>query len=192
MWPYFGGAFIWLSWARRIRSLSFDLSPLSSFNFSLPAAIWTYFGHDVSAITYPLFMVLLLFAVYLRSRVPTDGTPDWRSEFSQDLNILGLGCLSFILGSPLAWLHYYVMCLPTALVLLRDLAKGPRPEKMERLVAASLTTFAIGAVSLWPFRLLFLNLTLYASFPLVWGGAFTIWALGLKALETGDPAHEKA
>ena len=50
------------------------------------------------------------------------GGDDLRRETSEDVALAGIGCMAYLLSSPLVWVHYFVLAIPLALWLLRPRA----------------------------------------------------------------------
>lgn len=108
---------------------------------------------------------------------PTGPTAPCRATVA-DASAVGLGCLVMLLASSLVWLHYMVMTIPMALVLL-----APRPEGRRPFQAAG-AALAVLALAGSPLVALGVVESQAGAAGVVCAGALLLYALGLREVAT--------
>ena len=149
---YFGSVQVWSDWIRTIPELlSQGASAGGNYAFSrllydcvgMSASGSTAFGLFVRMLPIELLVLVAIALVRARSRQRmdveheierTDGRA--RDGAAFDLVLVGLGATISVLTTDLVWLHYYLLCVPLSIVLLR-------PERREVGSAARWTMRAI-------------------------------------------------
>ncbi|MEM7205824.1 MAG: hypothetical protein AAF628_36560 [Planctomycetota bacterium] len=134
---FFGDGRIWLRWLERLPEITASdacavakgnaaAAALMAERLGLPAASQT-------AVAAALFLPLLaLLAVAVRrpwGQVPTPPPP----PAALDVTLIGYGCALSLLAAPLAWIHYFVLLLPLAMVAFRP--RRPLAPVSRRLAA---------------------------------------------------------
>jgi hypothetical protein len=101
---------IWNEWLVAFRTMPASLIAMENGNFALSRILLERTGVDLSPILLTLFFGVLVFFA-------------WRTRTDPQLPAAApaLGCLVFVLGSPLVWPQYYLLTLPIVLWLLRSL-----------------------------------------------------------------------
>jgi hypothetical protein len=118
----FRSAAAWCDWSTALRNLPADIITLEMGNVGLVRLIGDVVGVD-SAIPLTVgFSALAIGGLWLARDAAESGS---RSLLPEAL-IVGLGSLIPLLGSRLAWLHYFVLTIPMLLILLRPLEPGAR------------------------------------------------------------------
>ncbi len=118
---YFGAAGAWRSWLAAILSLPSEIVPVRTGNFSLVRLL----AGDAGARLAPVLAAAIVSATAAvlwlrRRRAPaSDEARGPRGGAGEDVALVGLGCMAYLLSSPLVWIHYFVLAIPLALWLLR-------------------------------------------------------------------------
>ena len=124
----FGTPRAWLSWLEHVTLLlgAHDRT-LAAGNFALSRVLDERFGVSVGGVlSVPLLALALAVAWRARAASGCESDSSHASrplldELCLDVLLVSLGAAASLLGSPLAWLHYFVLVTPLALWLLRPL-----------------------------------------------------------------------
>jgi 4-amino-4-deoxy-L-arabinose transferase-like glycosyltransferase len=157
---YFASPRIWLDWLHAFRTMPASVTAMESGNFALARIVLDRTGFDPAAI-----FMLLLFGVTALVAHRFRGNPDLV------LAAPALGCLVFLLGSPLMWPQYLLLTIPALFVLLRS----SRPPT----IAFGLIVLAL-AMDPWgasPASLGVVRLALICN-----AAVFALWVITLRAL----------
>jgi hypothetical protein len=112
-----------------------EIIPFSNGNYAPDAQIFAVTGVHVA----PLLILLFL---------PITGGVIWRGmerlkgSLPEDLAAAALGCQFMLLASPVAWVHYHLLCIPAFLIALRAPRGGRRVTARQTLAAAALLPLA--------------------------------------------------
>jgi hypothetical protein len=140
-----------------------------------------------------LAVVIALLGLLVRSSARGHGQPQHTAAGAdalvRDALVLGIGATVVLLFSRLAWLHYFVLCVPLFLAIAgARAASGPTARTGE----LALATLAFLLLSLLPFRISGAEDPLLAALS-VDGGAALLLALGMRRLwRSPVPAAEGA
>jgi hypothetical protein len=118
---YFESFQCWIEWLEKLKSIDSWPVPLgiAAGNYSLSRLIAEWTGHDLSlALLICLVIVTVVLAWLGRNR--SREVIDVGFGFNREAAAVGLGCVIMLLGSKLAWLHYYVLTVPLLLYLYRQ------------------------------------------------------------------------
>jgi len=130
---FFGDVGIWYEWLDRLLSLSRvsqTVIPFTDGNYSLLGSL----GVDLSltgkiALAFALCALILSFMWWGRRAggQTRDQSPEARREreLIEYAQLIAMGCLPFLLVSPLVWLHYYVWVIPMLIVTFRPWSRPP-------------------------------------------------------------------
>jgi len=176
---WFGSARAWVQWGASLGELMGEYEhTLEAGNFSL-ARVLENFGLAADArwlATLGLIAFGVALALRRRAVARSAATPD------EDLLLLALGGALSVLVARLAWLHYFVLALPLAIVALR-----PEVSARVRVVGA----IALALIALEPLRdLLGFEESSVSAARTVCAGAALLFAVGLYDLAA--PARRRA
>jgi hypothetical protein len=188
---HFRSAGIWLSWAGRLRALPREALPVTSGNFSLTDLVMWATGSDLSAVLPAAATGAILLAALLLPGEGSgeEGAADPAAEGRGIWFLLAMGCAAFLLASPRAWVHYYVLSLPLLLSLAGMESGGRRAVRIRRGLAA-LSAAMISVVL--PFQYI------GSSYPeayvvgmgfVMWAGVLLAWVAGARELARGTFAR---
>ncbi|HUP50789.1 MAG TPA: glycosyltransferase 87 family protein [Thermoanaerobaculia bacterium] len=125
---YFRSATIWLEWLNALRAMPREIVPLEVGNFALAVVVRERTGLD-AALLLLLAGAAALAAVAFR----------WKPGSRADAALIPLGCVLFLLSSPLVWLHYLLLTVPLVIWLLRPAeGSGVLPRQLAGVVALAL------------------------------------------------------
>ena len=102
----------------------------------------------------------------------------------EEVTLVALGCLVMLLSSPLAWLHYYVLAVPAALVALRP-TDGRGWLQSRLLPAAAILGLAVDPIANLTGLGRPQNVRLYALFVCT-GAVILLVLVGFELLRRGD------
>jgi hypothetical protein len=180
---YFGYPGVWLDWLSMLKDFSYLNTPFTSFNLSFSSMLNYHTGKDFAL---PVLAAGLLFTGYRVFRLSilareTDG--DRGASFFADLQAASLGLAAYLLCAKLAWLHYFVLVLPLAVLLFCP--AWQRGEKWP-LTTASLAAF----LALTGFSAeLMTQPPIMTTFALTWGGTLLLFILGSRRLLAPEAAE---
>jgi hypothetical protein len=106
----------WLDWAAQLSQLN-EMAPLSFGNTSLSRLLFDATGLD------PSLLILIACCAFTAFRVVSAGT---KGNPVDEMLIVGIGCVIFLLASKLVWLHYLLLTTPLIFPLLRDANRKDR------------------------------------------------------------------
>jgi hypothetical protein len=181
----FGALSIWARWLGAVRALPGSIIPVGRGNFGISRLALEHLGVDVvPLLATTTFAVTVAAVCYGRHRLRELARASGGGEIvAVDALVVGTGCLLFLLSAPLVWQHYFVLVLPSVMVLLGP-PGVPRPTRT-RLV---LTAAAFVAVAITPYADLLGIGSLDAQAVVVDGGLVLLFATSLRAL-AGRPGR---
>ena len=132
---FFGDAGIWLEWLNQAVTLSrADVSSeIGNIN------LLNLMGLDVGeqgkiALALALCAVTLTFLWWGRRASAFAGSMSAEARRQSDrieyAQLIGMGCMIFLMVSPLVWLHYYVLAMPMLIVSLRPWSRVPEHRRL--------------------------------------------------------------
>lgn len=146
---FFGSVDPWVDWVGSLASLPDEIITPRHGNYSLTIIIADLTGVDLSMVMLPLFF---LFSVIFLWTICNDQRSNHDAVAREDngIMIVGLGCLIYLIGARLVWLHYYLLSIPSILSLLRLYAISPSTGSRRLHLRMLLLVFAIVLLSLNP------------------------------------------
>ena len=176
----------WRSWANDLPRLLAPGSPSAGTaaegNYSLARLLRDRAGITPGAVLPALLLALVAAALVAarvrRARAGVAPLP----RVARDVLLLGLGACVTLLGSELAWQHYFVATIPLAMFLLRPTDEAARP------IATGLALVAIAMVALQTVGRLFDLHDPSAGAAVMAGGTLLLFFLGVGELARPKPA----
>jgi hypothetical protein len=110
---YFGGFDAWLEWLAAARELAGTLLPLDKGNVAMMLPIAQRWGSGTAYV-----VALVLFALASTAGLQPARVVGGRLEAGGTPRALALGLLIYLLSATLVWLHYLVLAIPAAVVLI--------------------------------------------------------------------------
>ena len=105
-----------------------------------------------------------------------------RESFLVDIHTVALSLLVYHIWSPLVWLHYYLLSLPIAIILMRRLPHDVQWSLWGTATRDVLGLLACVAVAFNP-TLKFIHFeNLFVQGLVIWGGALILLCVGLWGL----------
>jgi len=179
----FGSLRCWIDWLGAASTThGHHISPDSgNVGLTMLIADWTGVRSEV-----PLTLVLLAIGVGFlwRSRTRSSGPS---REGPREAAALAAGCLVYLLGARLVWIHYYVLALPALLIALRP-GGAPRPFRWRQALALA-ALLPMSRVAPWQAAL---GGHLELVTCIFWASALTLYALMLAELTAGDTPEDAA
>ena len=144
---WFGSGQAWLQWAARFPELM-GAQPLAvaEGNYAMLRLLEQAVGWRPGAAAPALLFAAAAAAIWLSVRRAPERFASPRARFELDASLVALGAVASLLVARLAWLHYYVLAIPAALVLLRPRAAERGPRRLA-LPLAALLAIAGGPVA---------------------------------------------
>ncbi len=118
---FFGSFGCWIQWVKAIRNLPDDIITLSMGNFSLIMIIKNKFGSSAglaSTIALILLSFFIIWVIIHKNYIKKSNMADCFALYS-DINMVGLGCILYLISAHLCWLSYYVLTIPIILTVFR-------------------------------------------------------------------------
>lgn len=116
---YFGHADIWVMWIRALANLPESIITIEMGNFSLNG----YISAELNIHKTALPVIVILFStgslVFANIRSANEPAPIFKEKDIPILLYTGLGCLVYLLSSPLVWAHYYILAIPSILTVYK-------------------------------------------------------------------------
>ena len=180
----FGSPAAWTDWLAFMRVFPPAKIPLRFGNVGLSRLAWETMDLRLAPWLGGLFLGLALACLWAgRPRAEPTGAHDAGRAMAADTTALSAGCLAYLLSAPLVWIHYLLLALPAALLLLRDSGEG-EPRDDARRVLASL---ALVAVAVDPVADLLRIYDMYQQAALTAAGLAVLFALTLRELARPRP-----
>ena len=182
---YFGSFKPWVDWLRQL-SWVMGGDEQANGNFSLA---WVLAEKLDMPVAIPLVVLLCGLPLFLlRRRRESAKILSNEKLFHYSILFVSIGCMASLLGAGLAWLHYFVLIIPSALFLLRP-SDTLNPMPLGQAIVPTLTVLSILFIALDPI-LPFLGIT--SADPgaayIVITGSVLIYAL--LVLEVARAFHE--
>ena len=139
----FGRLGVWLDWYRYVDAMRQGWISVAKGNLAPAAVLTEFFGVEPALLLAFALAAATAAALYLtrvRDREPARSVlrpgslVDDRGQVDRTALALAAGCLAFLLGARLAWMHYYTAALPAILIALRPIPK-PRFRVWQRGLA---------------------------------------------------------
>jgi len=108
---YFRSLHSWMRWADAARALAGGYLPLSAGNVSPALQLIVAFGGAISFVIAGALLGAMLFALWKgKDHLSSDETP----------LVAGFGLVVYLCAASLVWMHYLILALPLAIVLMAD------------------------------------------------------------------------
>ena len=173
----FGSLAPWPEWLEFMRAFPPSKIPLRYGNVGLARLVYETMDLHVTPWLAILFIVVTLACVWMgRARGTEAAADDPRRAAREDVAALGAGCFVYLLSSPLVWIHYLLLALPAALLLLRD----PNGATIADRVRVPLAGLALVAIAVDPVADLFQMYDLYQQAALTVAGLLMLFVLTLR------------
>jgi hypothetical protein len=186
----FGSLQCWRDWIDYLSALPAEKIPLRFGNMGLARLLFEATDVDLSVPLAAASLIAVVACQWLGARRGRAAAP---AAAVEDVAAVGAGCLVCLLSAPMVWLHYLLLALPAALVLLRSDGERPRPPGRIALTVLALiglavdpVTHAFGLQQLWAQAIL-TSLALILLFALLCA-EMAGWALPPAAGGTTIPA----
>jgi hypothetical protein len=180
----FGSLEPWREWLEFMRAFPPAKIPLRFGNVGLARLVYETLDLSLTPWLAILFMGVTLGCVWMGlARRPEAAAEDPRRAAAEDAAALGAGCFVYLLSAPLVWIHYLLLALPAALLLLRD----PDGETRADRVRVPLTGLALAAIAVDPIADLFQIYDMYQQAALTVAGVLTLFVLTLRELARPRP-----
>jgi hypothetical protein len=140
----FGSLRCWSDWIAYLSALPPEKIPLRFGNLGLARLLFEMTEVDLSV---PLAAASLLAVLACLRRGARRDPHPLPAAAVEDMAAVGAGCLVYLLSSPMVWLHYMLLALPAALVLLRPPAGGSRASFRVALAVLALVGLALDPVT---------------------------------------------
>jgi hypothetical protein len=118
----FGSYRCWFDWLAIMPKVSDYRYVVDQYNCSLAMLVRDWVGVKASAYLMGAFLVLATAFVWRSRRkpetVPTRANDDVNGGVLGEVLMVATGCLIYLLSATLVWLHYFVLTIPMALVVL--------------------------------------------------------------------------
>ena len=180
---FFGSIYPWLDWTRALFALPDEIiTPMHS-NYSLTMMIAYLTGIDLSPFLLPLLFVFSIAFLWIICRhYRTTDARHSAPEVEKDIMIVGLGCLIYLVAARLVWLHYYLLSVPSILVLLYYHVISPSKESRSQNPRRLLLALAIALLSLNPLLTILRVKTDYEAAVMSISGVLVLFYLTLSEL----------
>lgn len=197
----YGTARCWLDWLRIVPQVSNYLYEVDTHNYAPAMLIFDRVGMKASMFLTAALLAVATAFVWVGRRnageigLQTENDESGREgELFEDMLMVAVGCLIYILSATLVWLHYFVLTVPMALIILRP-SDAARPTASwmvatRRVLAAA----AVLVMAELPIRTLFSVTNAYHSAILLDAATLTLFGLGmweLSFLGKGAPARRE-
>jgi glycosyl transferase family 87 len=136
----FGSLGCWPDWMAYLSALPPEKIPLRFGNVGPARLLFEVTTLDASV---PLAAAALIAAMVALRRGARPGLEVPPPAAVEDLAAVGAGCLVYLLSSPMVWLHYMLLALPAALVLLRPPPGGQGASWRAALAVLALLGLAV-------------------------------------------------
>jgi len=182
----FGSVNCWKVWLTVMPSASDYRYLVDAANFSPSMLIFEWGGIKTSAyfavgsIAVATIFVWLgrLTGVNIHSSV-AEGS---ERELFEDMLMVAIGCLTYLLSATLVWLHYYLLTIPMALITLRPLMSDDSRAGFGAVVRRIIAAAAIILIAELPIRIVFSVTEPHESAVLLNIGTLTLYGLGMWEL----------
>jgi hypothetical protein len=180
----FGSLAPWREWFEFMRAFPPAKIPLRFGNVGLARLLYETMDLHLTPWLAPVFLGVALACVWMgRGRGLSAADGDARRVLFEDTAALSAGCFVYLLSAPLVWIHYLLLAVPAALLLLRE------PEGTGRAagVCGVLVVLALVAIAVDPVADLFQMYDLYQQAALTVAGLLVLFALTLRELARPRP-----
>lgn len=183
----FGSLAPWREWFEFMQAFPPVKIPLRYGNVGLARLLYETRDLHLTPWLAILFMGVTLACVWI-GRAPAAANAavhHWRRAALEDTAALGAGCFVYLLSAPLVWMHYLLLALPAALLLLREPADDVLT--MVDRARGPLTALALVAIAVDPVADLFQMYDMYQQAALTVAGVLTLFVLTARELARPRP-----
>jgi hypothetical protein len=181
----FGSVTCWRDWMQVIREVGNYMLGIDTGNFALATLIREKVGIRASSFLALLFLLLptlVLWAGQPKTVTRMNEIGESEKEAYRDFLMVALGCLIYVLSSPMVWVHYYVLAIPAALFALRPLRDTGQKSLVRMTANVAPVVLAIVLLAEFPVRTLFGVADSYIRASLLCLGTLILFAWGIKDL----------
>jgi hypothetical protein len=147
----FGSIAPWGEWVLALTNLPDSITTVSQGNYAIARTIEDLSGVRLSGILMAATLAAAVILVWIGRRKPEAGlgrpnqTP--QQAWFDDLLMLGVGAVIYLLAGRLVWLHYLVGTIPLTLLVLRPLRSDAVTSETEIVVRRALAAVALIAIA---------------------------------------------
>jgi hypothetical protein len=178
------GRWAWGEWLATLQLLPDDIITVELGNFALARLISDWLAFEAVLVLTLLFSALAVVGIvagrHRASSRAAGGVPE-NGRHHGEAVVVAVGCLVMLLGSRLAWLHYFVLAIPMLLVLWRPLAAA-RPTRSDVIARRILPAAVFPLVAINPITNAGGELTDHQVATAVSLGVLVLFGLGLREL----------
>lgn len=182
----FGSANCWRVWLTVIPSASNYRYVVDAANFSPSMLIFEWAGAKTSTYFAVGSIAVATAFVWLGRRTLADMhdslAEDSERELFEDMVMVAVGCLTYLLSATLVWLHYYLLTIPMALIALRPQRSNDSEHGVGMIVRRLIAAAAIILIAELPIRTLFSVAEPHESAVLLNIGTLALFGLGMCEL----------
>jgi hypothetical protein len=179
----------WKDWLTVLPSIANYRYVVDTANFSPSMLIFQWTGIKSSTWLAIGFITIATAFIWIgRPRVAETGlnaegvSDDSGRELFEDIFMVATGCLIYLLSATLVWLHYYILTIPMALIVLRPIVGEGSGSIFGAVTRRIVGAAAIVIIAELPIRVLFSVTDPYRSALLLNIGTLILFGLGLWEL----------
>jgi hypothetical protein len=198
----YGSVRCWIDWLSVVPDLSDYLYVVKMHNYAPAMLIFDWAGIKTSMFLTAALLAVATFFVWVGRRnagkiglnAGNDESGPER-ELLEDMLMVSAGCLIYLLSATLVWLHYFVLTVPMALIILRPSGTARPTASWAMVIRLVLAAAAIVVIAELPIRTLFSVTNAYHSAMLLDAATLTLFGLGmweLLSLGKGVPSSATA
>jgi len=125
---HFGSTRIWIDWFTQLRNMPDYITPINLGNVGLARFIKEMTGIEVSIYLQIVFVIVSIVCIWygrfpIVTRANNNGANQERDkkDLLNDMPMIIMGCLIYLISAPLVWLHYLILAIPAVLMIFRPL-----------------------------------------------------------------------
>ncbi len=198
----YGSVRCWLDWLKVVPKLSDYLYVVKMHNYAPAMLIYDWMGVKTSMLLTAALLAVATAFVWVGWRnagrigpKTENGESGRERELLEDMLMVAAGCLIYLLSATLVWLHYFVLTVPMALIILRPLGAARPTASWAVVTRRILAAAAVVVIAELPIRTLFSVTNPYHSAILLDAATLMLFGLGmweLLLLGKGVPEHPAA
>lgn len=177
----------WLDWWRAGTSMPASVITMALGNYSLMQVLSRLVGDGAARLLAVALAALAVGCVWRghRRSGAGQGLPGPEADL-EDVLLISVGCLLYLLSAPLVWLHYYLLTVPIGLCLARPASSpSPRSEHGSAWAVRGLAVAAMALIALNPLHCVVkFQAGPWVAVSLI-GGTAVVFLLALRELWLG-------
>ncbi len=182
----FGSVNCWKVWLMAMPSASDYRYMVDTANFSPSMLFFEWAGTKTAAYFAISSIAVATVFVWLGRRTEANihksHEEDAERELFEDMLMVAVGCLTYLLSATLVWLHYYFLTIPMALIALRPQRNNDQKPGVAIVVRRFIAAAAIILIAELPIRTLFSVMEPHESAILLNIGTLILFGLGMWEL----------